>query len=231
MNRVYYSQYKQDLILDKIFFKDHKLGFFLDIGANDGVTYSNTYFLEKNRNWNGICIEPLPKTFQKLKAYRNCILENCAVGAKSKKDIFFEITGYSEMLSGLKRNYKEKHLNRIKNEIEKYGGSKEEIEINTININTLLSKHNIQFIDYCNIDTEGSEFEILRTINFKKIKIDVITVEANYKIEGLKIKTLLWLNNYAHLATLGGDMLFVHKRMLKQHKSYKKLKQEITTLI
>jgi hypothetical protein len=63
----YYSQIRQDRYID-FFFSKKRNGVFVDIGANDGVTLSNTYFLEKERHWTGICIEPIPSSFEKLKA-------------------------------------------------------------------------------------------------------------------------------------------------------------------
>ena len=219
MSERYYSQHGQDKVLDTLIFKQKKGGTFLDIGANDGVTYSNTYFLEKERGWEGLCVEPLPSAFEKLKAARSCSMENCAVGSKDGKDILLEITGYSEMLSGLKKNYHKDHLGRIDSELSSYGGGKREIEISVSNVNNLLQKHSLLQVDYCNIDTEGSETEILNAIDFKKIRIDVITVEANYRIERLKIKFRLYVNGYRYITNLGSDMLFVHKRFLKKNRA------------
>ena len=65
-NISYYSQDGQDRFLDQKFFKEKTAGTFIEVGANDGITYSNTYFLEKFRQWKGICIEPHPGAFEKL---------------------------------------------------------------------------------------------------------------------------------------------------------------------
>ena len=51
---------------NKKIFKNKRDGFFLDIGANDGITLSNSYFFEKELGWKGICFEPLKNAFQKL---------------------------------------------------------------------------------------------------------------------------------------------------------------------
>src|SRR5450759_2215887 len=139
----YNSQNYQDLVLNKVIFPSKENGFFLDIGANDGITFSNSYFLEKERNWEGICVEPLPQTFKILSDNRKCILENCAVGVHTKNDTFLEITGYAEMLSGLKSNYNKKHLVRIDAEIKHHGGTKKEIDIRIMNVNELLAKYSV----------------------------------------------------------------------------------------
>ncbi|MBS1488663.1 MAG: FkbM family methyltransferase [Bacteroidetes bacterium] len=212
----YFSQYGQDKALAEVIFRNKTHGVFLDIGANDGVTYSNTYFFEKELKWNGVCIEPLPHTFEKLKQNRDCIVENCAVGAKNSKEIFLEISGYAEMLSGLKSKYDKRHLDRIDSEIKLYGGTKKEVELNVVNINQLIMKHSIDLIDYCNIDTEGSELYILKAVNFNKIKINVLTVEANYKIDRIKLKFYLFLRGYRYVCNFGNDMLFIHLRLLNE---------------
>ena len=98
-----FSQHRQDEVLEKVVFKNKETGIFLDIGANDGITYSNTFFFEKYREWNGLCVEPLLSAFDKLKMNRKCLVENCAVGNTNRIDILMEISGYSEMLFGLKK--------------------------------------------------------------------------------------------------------------------------------
>ncbi len=227
MKEIYFSQYKQDFILDKVIFKDKKGKVFFDIGANDGITYSNTYFLEKNLGWTGVCVEPLPMTFKKLEDNRNCILENCAVGSSSRTETFIEVTGYAEMLSGIKRNYDKRHINRIDSEIKTYGGSKREIELKIVNVNELLDKHSLHNIDFCSIDTEGSEFQILRVLEFDRFKINVLTVEANYQIDRLKIRGYLFLKGYTYIVSLGGDMLFIHNRFLKGLEPVQKIMEDI----
>jgi FkbM family methyltransferase len=231
MSQKYVSQHKQDAVLDQVVFTNHSPGVFLDIGANDGITYSNTFFLEKERRWNGVCVEPLQKAFEKLKAGRNCILENCAVGSEDKEDDFLQITGYAEMLSGLMKNYNKKHLERVDKEIAAYGGEKKIITIKTVNINNLLARHKMFKIDYCNIDTEGSELEIIRAIDFSKVSIGVITVEANYKAERIKMKWLLFLKGYRYITNLGNDMLFVHKSIVATKDAARNMKMKIIQLI
>jgi len=212
----YYSQTKQDEYLDINVFKKKESGFFLDIGAHDGITYSNTCFFEKNRNWKGICIEPLPNVFQKLKENRNCLLINGGLGEENKIEKFLKIEGYSEMLSGLSKNYNEEHLKRIEKELKEHGGNKTEIEIQCYNINTLLKETNINSIDYCSIDVEGSEFEIIKTFDFNNIDVKVFSIENNYNDS--KIRNFLKEKGYELFTILGADDIFIHKEFIKEKK-------------
>lgn len=66
----FFSQYLQDQYLDTKVFKGKRGGVFVDIGANDGVSLSNSYFFEKFRSWRGLWIEPIRAIFQQLQKYR-----------------------------------------------------------------------------------------------------------------------------------------------------------------
>lgn len=202
----YYSQSGQDRYLYTTFFKNKKSGFFVEIGAHDGVTYSNTLFFEKHLGWNGICIEPIPDIFKKLEKNRSCICIHGCITNKSGVAAFLKITGYSEMLSGLIENYDPRHLQRIEHELEKYGGSKEIIPVQCYVLNDLVEEYNIDHIDYLSIDTEGNELDILKSINFEKILIHIIGVENNYHEP--HIRNLLESKGYQFVAKIGADEMY-----------------------
>lgn len=174
---MYYSQYKQDEFLHKNFFINKIDGFFVDIGAHDGITLSNSKFFEE-LGWNGICVEPIPSVFQKLINNRKCKCINAAISDKNEEIDFLICEGYTEMLSGILDKYNPIHLSRLNNEIHIYGGKKEIIKVKSMRLEDIVS-HN-QKIDILSIDTEGSEYDILKSINFEKYEIDFIVFENPY---------------------------------------------------
>ncbi|MEX0940424.1 MAG: FkbM family methyltransferase [Candidatus Babeliales bacterium] len=182
-NTQFYSQNNQDQFIYEQFFKDDKKGFFIDIGANDGITYSNTYFFEKHLGWKGICFEPLPSAFKILQKNRSCTCINACIGSQEELAQFLAIQGITErtdMLSGLIKKYDPRHIERINRELALYGGTKKIIVIPCYTLNTILEKYDIRYIDYLSIDTEGGELDILKSIDFSKIIINIIDVENNY---------------------------------------------------
>jgi FkbM family methyltransferase len=209
MNK-YYSQCGQDKFLNEKLFKQKQNGVFLDIGANDGVTLSNTYFFEKELGWKGICFEPLSEAFSKLQQSRSSLNINACASNEDKIDYFLSITGYGEMLSGLKSNYDDRHLQRIEDTIKEYGGSKREIEVQCFDINKILKKHNYTEIDFISIDTEGNELEILKAIDFTQIHVKAITVENNYK--DAKMALFLATQNFVKIKVLDADEVYVNKK-------------------
>jgi FkbM family methyltransferase len=151
-------------------------GYFVDIGAHDGVTGSATKYFE-DLGWEGVCVEPLPKVFQQLVNNRKCVLKNVAISDKTGYADFLEIEGYSEMLSGLTETYDPRHVERIKRELEHYGGVQQLIRVQTAKFEDVVSQSRIDFLS---LDTEGSEMQILNTIDFDKFDIRVVSVENNF---------------------------------------------------
>jgi FkbM family methyltransferase len=207
----YYSQYKQDKFVNQILRKTD--GIFLDIGANDGMTLSNSYFFEKNLNWKGICIEPIDEIFQKLLSNRNCICLNCGVWSQTTELQFYRAKGYSEMLSGIIESFNNEHFIRLQKEIKEFGGKVETVKINVRSLNEILIENSIYNIDFCSIDTEGSEFEILSALDFEKFKIKMIVVENQY--DELKLRGLLREKGYKLIKRLGGDDVFIKNELSK----------------
>jgi FkbM family methyltransferase len=151
-------------------------GYFVDIGAHDGIDGNNTEYFEK-RGWQGVCIEPIPRVFQRLKSNRHCRVENVAVWKEEGEADFWDIEGYPEMLSGIVEAYDPRHVNRIEREIEHFQGKKTLIKVPTRKFENLVDSNKIDFLS---IDTEGSELQILETVDFTKFDIRVIAIENNF---------------------------------------------------
>ncbi len=180
----YHSQYQQDILLHENIFKTKKNGIFVEIGAYDGVLYSNSKFFEEQLGWTGICVEPNPEHFVSLKKNRpRSLCINAAISETPGYARFQKVqsnTFFVEMLSGLLDKYDPQHLDRINREVAEFGGSIEIIDVPCLTLNSILETNNITHIDYLSIDTEGGELEILKSIDFSRFSISVIEIENNY---------------------------------------------------
>jgi FkbM family methyltransferase len=126
------SQDKQDEFLETNVFKGFKNGFFVDIGAHDGVSINNTLYFEKYNNWNGINVEPIKNVYEQLVINRpNNININCAVCDNNGTAEFIFNSGYTEMISGLKNNYDPRHFQRLDRENNQMGSTTEIINVET----------------------------------------------------------------------------------------------------
>lgn len=175
------SQCGQDKWVVESCFPGMRQGVFVDVGAHDGVTFSNTHYLESVQGWSGLAIEPMPEIYARLKSNRRCVVINGCIASSKGTASFRQISGYSEMLSGLVDQYDARHLQRISREVDEYGGSWQDIEVQKYRLNDLLQEHKIETVHYMNVDVEGAELEIIRSIDFSKIDIRVCGIENNYR--------------------------------------------------
>lgn len=207
----YYSQIGQDKYVNDTIFKNKKDGFFVDIGAFDGVDGSNSYFFEKTLGWKGICVEPNAGPYEKLNSVRKSINLNICIGEKGEKD-FLKITGPDVMLSGLVDSYDKRHHDLINLVKDGAGDQHDIVKVRVEPLMDVLKQYNVKHIDFLSLDTEGGELEILKSIDFNAVTIDVITVENNYT--DMAIRRFMALKGYDFVQRLVVDDVF-KKRGLK----------------
>ena len=171
----YYSQFEQDKFVYEKYFTDKSEGYFVDIGAHDGVTFSNSKFFEE-LGWDGVCIEPNPKVFEILSNNRKCKCVKKAITNNKGTSQFFQIIDGPDMLSGLVDEFTDNAIVRIHHELESFSEGFDYIDVECDLFENIVQNNKIDFLS---LDTEGNELKILQTINFNKFDIDVITVENN----------------------------------------------------
>jgi len=198
-----YSQFGQDLkVLD--FYARKENCYFVEIGSGDGVLESNTYLLEQKFSWSGICVEPVGYQFEKLVVNRTCICVNKAVYDETVHEVeFCEAENDIRHLSGIK-SYLLSNLNVI--------NRSKIVKMETIALTRLLEQNGAPgFIEYLSLDTEGSEFEILKCFNFNKFQFGYINVEHNFHEKKRQdIRNLLTCFNYRYVGENNVDDIYVH---------------------
>lgn len=114
------------------------------------------------------------------------------------------------MLSGIKNTYDSRHIERLNRENQQYGSSTKIIKVPTKKLETICDYYNILHINYLSIDVEGGEFEVIESINFDKVFIDVIQFENNYNDTAIPILKYLEGNNYV-VVKRSKDIFMIHK--------------------
>lgn len=182
------SDLNQDLfVLEQMNYK--KEGFFVEFGACNGVDFSNTYLLETEYEWKGILAEPSKIWHTDLLKNRKCSIDKRCVWSRSGETIVFNQTD-EPMISTIEQfSYSDFHAEARKT------GNRYSVE--TISLMDLLTTYDApRVIDYLSIDTEGSEYEILKAFDFGEYEIRAITCEHNFSSEREKIFNLLSSNGY-----------------------------------
>jgi FkbM family methyltransferase len=173
-----YSQNKEEEVILNYF--NGQTGSFIDIGANDGIKFSNTRALAE-RGWKGVLIEPSPKAYAKLKevynGHKGFYLYNFAIGNKNGKDFLQEsgaLCSASDV--GLVSTFHSHEMDRFKTTV-KY----EPVEVKVFKWKTFLNRLTIKEFEFISADCEGSEMDFLPDMDLSSTKL--ICLEHNGKEE------------------------------------------------
>lgn len=179
----FFSQHGQDRYLYETAFRDRRNGVYVDIGAYDGETLSNTVFFERHLGWTGLCVEPLPNAFAKLKATRTATCLNVCIGDYDGEGEFLDVdmNNYGKMYSGLIENYDKRHVDIIRS----YALGGQKLKVPVRRLAPLLDALGLTHIDYMTIDTEGSELKILLDIDLRDYAVEYVSVENNYQDQAI----------------------------------------------
>ncbi|MEM6578268.1 MAG: FkbM family methyltransferase [Pseudomonadota bacterium] len=187
-----YSQIMQDLW---VLFEtgDKHGGYFVEFGAGNGISMSNSALLEKVKNWDGILAEPNPAFHARLGRERSGAISHACVHAR---------TGKAETFLCTERPAFSRLATVRPDDIFERGGQRavaREIKVPTISLNDLLGQNGApERIDYISIDTEGSELDILSTFDFAHRQVGLFTIEHNFTPERAGIRALMQANGYLH---------------------------------
>lgn len=184
------SQLGQDLwVLEKTGYK--RGGFFVEFGATDGVLLSNTWLLEKEFGWKGICAEPNPKFFAQLQKNRQCQVSYEYIGRETGKTVEFIL---ADVYGGSEEFANDDHH---KAKRDAYVAAGQVATFTSISLDDFLEKHQApRVIDYVSVDTEGSEYDLLSSFPFEKWDVRLFTIEHNYTGQREKIRQLLEAHGY-----------------------------------
>jgi len=164
----FYHDLYNDLFYRDIIFPGKKEGYYVEVGALDGLRMSQSYLFE-HLGWDGIIVEPNPVWKDLLESQRNCNISTNAVSSKNGTDVFEcrEI----EAFSGLKSSINESRTSDVVGEFN----------VETVTLVGLLDKFNApDLIDWISIDTEGAELDILNQFFSEntKYKINLLSFET-----------------------------------------------------
>jgi hypothetical protein len=206
----WFSQVRQEEAVLKMLSKGlsdgekYQGGFFVDLASNDATHLSNTYILERDYHWKGLCIEPNPTYWHGLTHYRpNCQLVAAVVGAQRMDKIDFLFTAGD-------------HGGIVGTGFDNGGAlkkGKSKVEY-TVTLLEILERYDApKVIDYLSLDVEGAEEFIMQNFPLSTYKIRVITIERPR--DGLR--KILAEHKYQQVMLLSGwgETLWVHQDYIK----------------
>ena len=197
-----YSQNSEEKIILE-YFGDH-IGTFIDIGSNDGITFSNTRALAL-RGWSGIFVDPHPEAMRRCKelykGYKGFYFYEVAITSHNGKKV---INASGSLCSaadiGLVSTFHDHEKQRFAKSV-KY----DPIEVKTRKWNTFLNMKKFKEFDMISMDCEGDELNILPDMDLSKTKL--ICIEHNDKPE-LKAEYEKYLDGFKLIYTSGENLIY-----------------------
>ena len=201
------SQFGEEKFILSFFDKKYK-GKFVDIGCFHPTRHNNTYTMYK-QGWCGINIDLNPLTIELFNFFRTKDINiNAAISdnEENKTLYFINELNTQNTLEANHLSFLKKHHNIKEEEISKQ-------EIMTKRLDKILDNYNFNEIDFMNIDVEGHELNVLKTIDFLKYNIKFICIEMidhndQSNLINEKLSIILNENNYILERQLGFNYIF-----------------------
>jgi FkbM family methyltransferase len=159
-------------------------GVFVEAGANDGMSQSNTVYFERYLGWRGLLVEPMPELAAKCRANRpGAIVEQCALVASGDTRSTVDMT-YCNLMSlvdgALGSSHADlTHIQRGRKFLAA-GDEVRPVSVPTARLGAILQRHGLDHVDLLSLDVEGFEAQALLGLEFDKVAPTWILVEANH---------------------------------------------------
>jgi FkbM family methyltransferase len=192
-----YSQLSQDLVARYIYENStnrnkNQSAYFVEFGATDGISLSNSYILERDYFWKGIVCEPARIWHENLAVNRKCSIDFRCVDRSTGQIMTFLEVEEAELSVLEAYTIQDQHFSK-RSKHNSY-------EVETVSLNDLLKFHRApKFIDFMSIDTEGSEYSILESFDFNEWNVGFFAIEHNFTKNEKKIDELLSKNGYKRI--------------------------------
>lgn len=199
---------------------------YVEIGANDGVHMSNTWFFDRFLGWSGLCIEANPVVFERLQVNRpNCTNVNALVSTNATSVPFISFfrdgekantaSDWETGLSGIETsefagNHEISSFKRARLFAAGRPGLKVRRDVLPVTpFARLFAQHGLTRVDFLSLDVEGHELEVLQSIDFNRVHIRVIVTEGS----GPGVTRLLSSHGFRKLPVTFrlGDSVFLNK--------------------
>ena len=213
----YFSLNQLDRKLEK--YVNYDDGYFVELGANDGVTQSNSLYFERHRGWRGVLVEPAPQNFLKCRQNRSVKSSIfCAACVSFGYSQEFVRIAYLNLMStpiSMESDIQDPRAHaRLGDRFLGHGETIFEFGAVARPLNSLLQEADApKLIDFLSLDVEGAELEVLKGVDHNAFRFKFILVECR---DFTRLNAYLESKKYQFVEKLSGqDYLFMLEELSK----------------
>lgn len=189
----WHSQVGQDHLVH-LLLGGKKGGFFIDLAANMPILISNSRSLERDHQWNGLCIEANPRFHPALMERRSCVVVGAAIAKEERETRFVNRGPFGGLLG---------------NGFDNGNETRHSFAVRTVQFGRVLRELAVPpTIDYMSLDVEGAELEVMDSFPWRHHTISILSVERPKPA----LRELLVQHEYSHFCSTGhfGEELWMH---------------------
>lgn len=202
-----FSQFGEDLLLAEIF-ANCGSGVCVDVGANDGVSGSNSYYLER-QGWKCVLVEPNPMLCRRIGEFRpKANLFECAASAEPGYLTLYVVSG-GELAHGLSTvSLSDQNISRIQANRFQY----HPFRVQSKTLDSILNQAGLEHVEVVSIDVEGHELSVLQGLTIDLWKPRVLIIEDNSEFADLSTARYLAAQGYVRVFRSGVNDWYAHRR-------------------
>ena len=191
----FYSQYGEDNILSAIF-ADHQ-GWCVEVGANDGVTYSTTKYFEEI-GWKCVLVEPTPSLCKSIRSCRTAQLFECAAST-ADGEAQLQFVESMSLFSSLEQR------STMQSRIDAATESVRSVTVRTRRLDSILTEAGVGPLDFVTIDVEGHELSVLQGFDLDRWRPSIVIVEDDTDLGETPVSQHLAAARYVRFYRSGGN--------------------------
>lgn len=183
-------------------YTNYRGGTFLEVGANDGLKQSNTYYLEYGRRWRGVLVEAIPRLYEACRRNRpRAQVFHAALTTPQQAGQLIELhdTDLMSFVSGTQSPQEEEAFRRLGMEVQRLETTPL-VRVRARTLGSILQEAGLHRLDLLSIDVENYEFELLQGYDFRSLRPGLILIEVQKNLP--RVQTLLAAHRYRLLEQL-----------------------------
>lgn len=186
-------------------------GTYIEMGALDGVKYSNSYVFNKALGWRGVLVELLPRMYKRLVENRKNEIATIHAGVCDESQTLHYFDGKGPV-GGIYEFTDKDYRRKFWKGAGLSHSKMQEIECETLDSLLWKNAPDVNYFDFFSLDVEGAELSVLRSLDWGRVGFGMLVVEADGRDrkKDVEVKKLIESHGYQYMRKYGRNYYFLN---------------------